>query len=182
VHRFRARLEQVHRQNHRILVGLRLDRLDGAVGAHPVKIGEAEGVFPVLRQGEKIAVQAAQVLNQEGLAVARLAHQDKGHLLGGAALGGVLDVRDELLISSYMPMMCFLPSRKMVKSKVVLPLTVTLLISFSRIIRLTLWKAFSKTRSPFLTAAMWCWSEVFLGSVIMRLLGGKGGGVCGGTP
>jgi len=36
-----------------------------------------------------------------------------------------------------------------------LPLTVTLLISFSRIMRLTLWKAFSKTRSPFLTACRW---------------------------
>ena len=95
LHRLHPGFEQIERQYHRVFIGLRLDHLDGAVAADLIQAGEAEGVFAVFRQGEEIAVQGAEILNQEGLAVARLTDQHKGHLLGRAALGRILDERDE---------------------------------------------------------------------------------------
>ncbi len=88
-------VDQVHGQDHGVLVGLALDGRDLAVGAELVEPREPEGVLAVALDGEELAEEPADVLDEERLAVAGLAHQHVGHLLGRAALGRVLDVGDE---------------------------------------------------------------------------------------
>jgi len=89
------RWEEVHGEDHRVLKGLRLDHPDFPVILQPVDVAEIEGVPAVALLGDEMAVQGAQGIDEEGLAVSGLADEDEGHFAGRASLGGVLDEGDE---------------------------------------------------------------------------------------
>ena len=85
-------LEEAHGQNHGVFIGLGLDGADLPVAVDPVHAHETEGVLPVGGPGEELPVPGTDEIDEEGLAVAGLAHQDIGHLLGRAPFGRVLDI------------------------------------------------------------------------------------------
>ena len=71
---------EIHRQDHRIFVSLRFDGRDLAVCPDFIQAVEPEGVLAVSILGQKLPVERADVFDEEGLTVARLADQDVSHL------------------------------------------------------------------------------------------------------